>query len=199
MKLRRCSLLVIATVFLSLLLVSTATAELVQYQFSGDATVYDKNDVLGGGSSPYILAFSGGFAVETDGDSPYATTDFSLSIGDYTFSDPEGGVHWSQDQDEDDARIGGDELSSSLEETLAGYSYNFEVWFFAYGVSPGDNSGYTHGRMQFKANQAGPNTPGFNMIGSFDTFDIVPVPLPAAIWLLGSGFCGLAAIRKTLA
>ena len=77
--------------------------------------------------------------------------------------------------------------------------YNFNVSLFVYGATPGDNSGYTNGRMDVYAEQAGTGAYRFTFNdGNFDEFEIVaaPVPVPVAVWLLGSGMIGLVGIRR---
>jgi hypothetical protein len=187
----------LAVMALSLLLVCTANADLVDYQLSGDVAVFDTQNMLGNGTDTYYLPLSGSFTVDTDRvDDDYAVTDFSLAIGDYTFSDPAGAVGWTQ-RDED-AVIGGGGLSSNLEDILSPLRYNYNVAIFAYGATPGDNSLLTDARIDLSAEQAGPGASRFTFNGHFDEFEIVsaPVPVPAAIWLLGSGLIGLIGFRS---
>lgn len=59
--------------------------------------------------------------------------------------------------------------------------------------SNGNILGYNHNRLDFAWEL---DNKQFSYIGAWAVADAAPVPVPGAIWLLGTGLIGLAAIRR---
>lgn len=96
----------------------------------------------------------------------------------------------------------GDNASAnfSLEDVNYAPLVSFSTWYQSSGTANGSlGAGTYHLWMQTYANDYhfGDSLDGLASVTAHADFQLAPVPLPGAIWLLGSGLCALAAtVRK---